>query len=589
MNTNEMNAAVIANAESEQEQTPVYGANYYTQKTITLFGNLDVQGDYTEYGIKRNIQEWLYNKAPLFDLLRKHPNWNEEAKAIIIPAFEEIRESNIENKLDKINALVENCFSAEDRKSFSEKLFPWNIMTVFAKLVEKQFIEENNNAVNILNKAYPDLRIHNGQKTSRVINKLMKILGIDKHPDYNKYYAAFADACNPLTVKRTSILSANWLDFMTMSNGNSWSSCHGITPTASYQGCYKAGCMSYGNDNISLIFYTIEDGHTEDFFAVKKITRQVIFWQYPVMVQERLYPQSNDDDNGKSSNSIVKQYRELIEKIFSVCTETPNLWERAKEIKIEENEDTFMYHDWDYFNNWIVKIKDVDIESKYIYVGNDCYCLACGEKKYLNHDEDTGTLYCNDCVPTHYCDHCDGSFDEDDLNYCEDTGEYLCEDCCGFCDFHDRYEHTYSTRYVNHDLIHVVNYGNVCQEALDEGNFFYCDHCKQYHSYSNNNCQGVDNEIWCDDCVDTEAVWCDGCEEYHYDYYTATFTNSRTGEVYCADYAENNDLLAFCAECGCTELIDNMTEINGKFYCDYCNTEMVTQNAESTISEPENE
>lgn len=580
MNTCEMNATIIANPESEQEQTPVYDADYYTQKAIKLFDSLDVKEGYTKYGIKSNIEAWLYNKAPLFDLLRKHPNWNEEAKAIIIPAFEETRENSNTSKYEKITDLVNNCFSKEDINNFAEKINNYSVISILAKLTETQFIEENSWIVAKLNKVYPDLKIHNGQKVSRVINKLMKILGIDKHPDYNKYYAALADACNPLTVKRTSVLSVNWLDFMTMSNGNSWSSCHGITPTASYDGCYKAGCMSYGNDNTSLIFYTIEDGHTENFYAVKKITRQIIFWQYPVMVQERLYPQSNDNDDGKSSNSIVKQYRELVEKIFSVCAETPNLWEKASEITIRANEDTFMYHDWEFFNNWIVKIKDTDIESHNIYVGKDCYCLGCGNKKYENSSEDSGILYCDDCYDKkYYCDYCGEECDEDDLYYCEDTGECLCHDCCDYCDYHERYEHTYPTRYTSRDLIHVDNYGYVCCEALDSGDFFYCDHCNSWLSYSNDNSHNVDENCWCNDCTDNYAVWCNGCDQYHEDYNLITYTNSRTGEVYCSDYATENDMLTVCEECGCADLIENMNEDNGKFYCDNCENRITEQTA----------
>ena len=590
MNTNEMNTTVIANAESEQTVAQTYDADFYTKKALKLFHDLGVQGEYTEYGIKKNIEAWLNNKAPLFDLLRKHPNWNEEAKAIIIPAFKEVRENDDMTKREKIRNLLNNCFSEDDINSFI-KTTDFAPITILEALARQQFIEEDNSCINLLNRDFPDLKIHIGQKASRVINKLMKILGIDKHPEYNKCFAALADACNPLTVNRTSILSANWLDFMTMSYGNSWSSCHGITPTAAHDGCYKAGCMSYGNDNTSLIFYTIEDGHTEDFFAVKKITRQVIFWQYPVMVQERLYPQSNDNDDGKSSNSVIKQYRELVENIFAVCTKTPNLWEKTSDIRIIPNDNTFMYHDWDCFKNWIVKIKDVDIESNEIYVGDDCYCLECGDKKYDEYSEDHGNLYCDSCHSSrHCCDHCGERCDEDEIRYCDNTGEYLCPDCSDYCDYHGEYEATYPTRYVDRNLTHVNNYGYVCQDALESGNFFYCDHCNEYYSSRYNNEHEVDGQYWCDDCTDNDAVWCDGCQNYHADNgYLITYKDSLTGNCYCEDYARDEDLLAVCEECGCVDLAVNMTENSGEFYCEDCKNKMVTQAVEQTANEFENE
>lgn len=586
MNTiNETNTTVIANTESEQAQAPVYDADFYTNKAMQLFSDFCVQGNYTETGVRTNIKAWLNNKAPLFELLRKHPNWNEEAKAIIIPAFKEVREHDDYEKSNKVNDLVRNCFTHDQRLAFMNKTGR-SVNDMIYGLIKTQFVSENSFYFNEVNEYFPELKIHNGQKASRVVNKLMKILGVDKHPDYNKYFAALADTCNPLTMTKTSVLSVNWLDFMTMSNGNSWSSCHGITPSAAYSGCYKAGCLSYGNDDVSLIFYTIENGHENDndFYKIPKITRQIIFWDYPVMVQERLYPQCNDGDNGTDDNSVIKQYRNLLENIFSVCTGKPNLWEKANRVCIEANEDTFMYHDWDFYKNWKVKIKDEDCSHDTIYVGGDAYCLACGSKKYYSDndgDECQSFLYCNDCegISNNHCEWC--GCEGDDIEYCEDTGEYLCHDCCDYCEYHERYEATYYRRgYGYRELIRVPDYGYVCQDALENGNFFYCDRCEEWYSYSDNDSCEVDGEIWCRDCADDYAVYCNGCEEYHEERNVTMFEDKTTGEKFCEDYAQNNDMLVACENCGEIDLESNMTEIDGEYYCSDCEEEMVRNNIE---------
>lgn len=588
-NVNTTETTVIANTESEQKAMPVYDADFYTNKAMQLFSEFDVQGNYTTAGVKENIKAWLKNKEPLFELLRKHPNWNEEAKAIIIPAFKEVREHDDYEKSRKVNDLVVNCFTYDQRLAFIDKTGE-KINNMIYGLIRTQFVSENSFYFNEANEYFPELKIHNGQKASRVVNKLMKILGVDKHPEYNKYFAALADVCNPLTMTKTSVLSANWLDFMTMSNGNSWSSCHGITPSAAYSGCYKAGCLSYGNDDVSLIFYTIENGHENDndFYKIPKITRQVVFWQYPVLVQERLYPQCNDGDNGTDDNSVIRQYREFLENIFSVCTGKPNLWEKAHNIDIEANDDTFMYHDWSYYNNWKVKIKDEDCSHDIIYVGADAYCLACGSKKYYsNNDEDEcqSFLYCNDCerISNNHCEWC--GCEGDDIEYCEDTDEYLCHDCCDYCEYHERYEATYyrpgyNRGYVSRELISVPNYGYVCQDALENGDFFYCDRCEEWYSYSNNDSHEVDGVYWCDDCTSNDAVWCDGCGEYHEERNVTMFEDIATGEMFCRDYAENNDMLVACENCGEIDLESNMTEIDNKYYCADCEEEMVRNNIE---------
>lgn len=213
---------------------------------------------------------------------------------------------------------------------------------------------------NCINTIFPDLKIHIGQKSSRVMNKLFVKFGFDKTLSYNRTFAKLADSINPFDVERITVLSANIIDFLLMSNGNSWASCHTIISKCgdTYGGCYMGGTLSYANDSESLILYTVDKSYTgTDWCFEPKITRQVFFWDYPVLVQERLYPQCND--NGEQGKALVKQYRTVVEDIVSTCLETPNLWvkENRNRANIYSRPDTFMYHDWSCFPNYIVHIK----------------------------------------------------------------------------------------------------------------------------------------------------------------------------------------------------------------------------------------
>ena len=123
---------------------------------------------------------------------------------------------------------------------------------------------------------YKEMR--SGMKRSRVINTVFKEYPIgddhkidatkftDGHEEgdrnylsYNKLFAKAADDTNPLKIKRITVLSVNICDFLLMSNGNSWSSCHFINRSGAYQGCYKAGTLSYSNDGTSMCFYTLPE------------------------------------------------------------------------------------------------------------------------------------------------------------------------------------------------------------------------------------------------------------------------------------------------------------------------------------------
>ena len=137
-----------------------------------------------------------------------------------------------------------------------------------------------------------------GMKTSRAFNRLCSIHGVDKLPDYNKLFAEYADMVSGLKRKLKFYISLNPLDYLTMSFGNSWSSCHTIDKNNergmpnSYSGMHCGGTLSYMLDGTSIITYmhnkAIED-HEEG-----KIYRNMFHFDEGTLVQGRIYPQGND-------------------------------------------------------------------------------------------------------------------------------------------------------------------------------------------------------------------------------------------------------------------------------------------------------
>jgi len=71
----------------------------------------------------------------------------------------------------------------------------------------------------------------------------------NKYPNYNHDFAVIADAVNPLKNTQVAILSVNPCDFLKMSYGEGWDSCHHV----GHHGCYHAGTQSYIMDSSSMI------------------------------------------------------------------------------------------------------------------------------------------------------------------------------------------------------------------------------------------------------------------------------------------------------------------------------------------------
>lgn len=78
---------------------------YYTEQVERIFNEVGIDNDFTTAGIEANVREWFYKKKTLFHILRNHPMWNEEAKAIIF-LRDEVRGSDLSAFKRDINELV---------------------------------------------------------------------------------------------------------------------------------------------------------------------------------------------------------------------------------------------------------------------------------------------------------------------------------------------------------------------------------------------------------------------------------------------------------------------------------------------------
>lgn len=242
-----------------------------------------------------------------------------------------------------------------------------------------------------------------GTKTSRAFNKVCTYYGVDKlHPEtvdgktiypYNKVFAEYADMVSNLKRKMQFIISLNPLDYLTMSNGVNWKSCHNI-----YDGCYKAGTVSYMLDTTSIITFVVQEIN-DDIHKIPKVYRQMYHYEDGLFVQSRLYPQGND-----GATNLYDQFRGDVIKEFSGLLRVNGDWtyEHGPD-KCNAHVTSNGKHYRDYIHNSNAGIfyptsKHTEVEGLVMTVGHKGICVNCGQEfddgsRYLAHQSSCSYVF----------------------------------------------------------------------------------------------------------------------------------------------------------------------------------------------------
>ena len=495
----------------------------------------DYEKEYSNYEVGKTLETWDKSKAPLINILSKHPNWNDELKCVIL-TYQENRNNN--NRYSKFHDLKNYVFS--EMLLTSETL---KILNEFVSSDLNQFLD--NSLINCIDNISTSFKFKAGQKTSRAVNKIFATVGADNLPEYNKLFAQFADSVNPLQIDRTAVLSVNPIDYLLMSNGTGWKSCHNLK-----DGCHMAGTLSYMCDETSMIFFTIENEEDDIQFATK-ITRNVFCYSDGKLLQSRLYP-----DNNETSK---QNYRQIVQSIFADCLELPNIW------RLEKNFDTMLenirtydyslhYADYSYDNYYpnISFLKDFESNDKKILIGSKSYCIECGSG--LN---DSGSLSC--CSSYNTCEDCGCRIHDDDSIFL--NGYCYCSGCVNYCDR--------CGEYTRNNLSEVSGrYDYVCESCLEE-NYTYCEDCDTYVINDDTTYIESKNKYVCDSCLSSNYFYCDSCENYC----DNDDKNEHDGDFYCNDCFEED--FFECYECDkYHSKSDELNTHDDKCYCNACFKEL---------------
>jgi len=234
-----------------------------------------------------------------------------------------------------------------------------------------------------------------GMKTSRAFNAVCTHYGVDKlHPEekvvngvtkttypYNKLFAEYSDLVSGLTRKMQFVISLNPLDYLLMSHGVNWQSCHNI-----YSGGCKGGTLSYMLDKVSIITFVVDKIEGE-VYKIPKVYRQMYHYDGNLFIQSRLYPQGND-----GATNLYDKFRDFMIEEFAELLDTEGEWkykvgpnECVKHIQNAEGSQ----HYPDYNYNRSVSIfypanNEPSALRKVMTIGHMGICVNCG-KAYRDH------------------------------------------------------------------------------------------------------------------------------------------------------------------------------------------------------------
>jgi hypothetical protein len=232
----------------------------------------------------------------------------------------------------------------------------------------------------------PELK--KGTKTSRAFNHVCTHYGIDKmFPEtvttvregqtiertvypYDKIFAQFADLVSDLKRKLYFVISLNPLDYLTMSVGVNWRSCHHIDG-----GSWRGGCMSYMLDKVSMITYVIPTLEG-DIHMTPKHYRQMFHYKNSLFVQNRLYPQGND-----GATDLYEKFRGFVIDEFCPLLGVDKDWRAYP--GTQARVDSVGVHYRDYGNNRKCAIffphsRCDDALNQRMTIGHEGICVRCG-------------------------------------------------------------------------------------------------------------------------------------------------------------------------------------------------------------------
>lgn len=282
-------------------------------KTNSRYDSEELNG-----GIYKNYAAAVEAKSRLRDILSKHPNWNESQQCVetVVDIVNKPNGNEIMNKCDELfeeictqkifNAsTINECFIVKDCLRYSSN---YTTLQAVMKL--------RDNTATRLKRLSSLQDVNFEQKASRVTSAIMTVFGVERNHEIERKFAAYADTLSLKTQRYKLVLSINPTDFITMSHGNSWRSCHSFE----HDGCFHSGCLSYALDKNTMIAYIIPEDTEGDYCNARKIKRLLYMLSNDGkgLMSTKMYPDNSDNGAREAfDNAVVSMFNALNENRFT--------------------------------------------------------------------------------------------------------------------------------------------------------------------------------------------------------------------------------------------------------------------------------
>jgi len=565
---------VISNEEAIMQKVKETAVGRY-KELLDEYGYENYNSEY----LKETIEEWYKQKENMREIFRKSQYWNEEEQMLVLVNKTILRSFNkagVEEFHDWMNNQFDDHNTNSDTRCLFSKLYSimkYSFENGYGNLINLDAVKEWFNLYErddyketVQNEIAP---LVEGQKWSRYINTFCKKIGFntitdihtevytdgsgnahkrEKDMGYNYYFALLGDSINPLEINgKTFIVSLNFIDYLTMSFGNNWASCHTIDKDnnrgchGSYNGEWSSGTLSYALDNITAIAYIVDEenakvetrnyhhkyGKHVPYCLRDKEHREVVAWQNDKIYFARVYPDGRDG----GEEGIAAQFREIIQQIFAECLNTSNFWVTKKGTSniynyIDGNRNGFTaYDDWRHYEDCSISfLRRIDgiLNEDPIIIATRPICPCCGSRHI--HQEN---IYCEECCNDYdeHCSRCGRGIDTDCDDYEYIDGNYYC--CCDCCRA-DGYvwSEAYNEWIWEEDA--VLCEDNDVWYNSDDDDICFCEDDCDYHLTENCRYDDYSNEYYSPD-------YDEGVYTADDNWYATEENAKRAGYVFCDD------------------------------------------------------
>ena len=327
--------------------------------------------------------------------------------------------------------------------------------------------------------------------------------------------------------RQTVVLSCDLDDFLTMSMGTSWESCHRLGKM------YGMGAIAYALSPNVLVAYVKADNH-----EYEKKWRQVIYCDPATgfAIGSRQYPSANTVASSGARNIWQECYSLATTGVIDGCNfkfskssrglrqylTKSNGFAYIDILEFSPSSENISGHVW---STWVNGVEKTVIDC----CPREIVCLTCGG---MHHNVRSHRFTCGECPREgqQKCRECGRYHAEETCTYIEMAGGYVCSRCVQneyvYCPICRRWERDYNTMMVRGERI--------CEDCASV-HYYRCTECGEWHEQQGYNWtiflgRGRNRRL-CEDCASAVQICqCAHCEAV---YYASEIITTHDGKKVC--------------------------------------------------------